>query len=103
MKLGYFKHNADKVRKPKKLTMIDFLIVLYVSEQAEANKYQIKKFVTNSHGTVSISLTYLVKHGFLRVTREHKAGGGISRLYAVGVKGRHLVGDFLNLMHAPVI
>ena len=103
MRLGYFKYNADKVRKPKSLTMIDFLIVLYVSEQAEASKYMIRKFVTNSPATVAISLTYLVKHGFLRVSRVHKSGGGISRLYVVGVKGRHLVGDFLNLMNVPAI
>jgi DNA-binding PadR family transcriptional regulator len=103
MKLGYFKYNADKVRKPKKLTFIDFLIVLYVSEQTSATKYDIKKFVTNSNGTVSQSLTYLVKNSFLRVAREHKAGGGISRQYVVGVKGRHMVGDFLSLMNAPII
>lgn len=102
MKLGYFRYHAKRVYQPRKLTFIDFLIVLYVSEQDYATKYDIKKFVTNSNGTVTASLTYLVKNGFLRVAREHKAGGGFSRQYVVGVKGRHMVSDFTSLMQAPI-
>jgi len=102
MKLGFFRHNANRVRRPRKLTMIDFLIVLYVSEQDYATKYTIKKYVTTSNSTVTDSLTYLVKQGMLKVAREHKKAAGMSRHYVVGVKGRHMISDFYTLMERPV-
>ena len=102
MKLGYFRHHANTVRKPRKLTFIDFLIVLYVSEQDYATKYDIRKYVTNSNVTVTESLTYLVKRGMLKVTREHKTARGFSRHYAVGVAGRNMIQDFKLLMGRPV-
>lgn len=102
MKLGYFRHNANKVRKDRKLTMMDFFIVLFVSEQDYATKYDIRKYVTNSNGTVTESLTYLVKQGMLKVAREAKTARGMSRHYAVGVKGRHMISDFYTLMERPV-
>jgi predicted transcriptional regulator len=102
MKLGYFRHNADIVRKPRKLTQMDFFIVLYVSEQDYATKYDIKKYVTNSNATVTESLTYLVKRGMLKVAREFKTSRGFSRQYVVGVKGRHMIQEFYTLMERPV-
>jgi DNA-binding MarR family transcriptional regulator len=98
MKLGYFRHNANLVRKDRKLTFIDFLIVLYVSEQDYATKYDIRKYVTNSNGTVTESLTYLIKQGMLKVAREFKTARGFSRQYSVGMKGRNMIQDFYTLM-----
>jgi len=102
MKLGYFRHHANTVRTPRKLTFIDFLIVLYVSEQDYATKYDIRKYVTNSNGTVTDSLTYLVKRGMLRVARQHKHARGFSRQYVVGIAGRNMIEDFKLLMSRPV-
>ena len=102
MKLGYFRHHANQVRRSRNLTFIDFLIVLYVSEQDYSTKYDIRKYVTNSNGTVTESLTYLIKQGMLKVAREHKTSRGFSRQYAVGVKGRHMIQEFYTLMERPV-
>ena len=103
MKLGFYRYNATKVRKRRKLTAAEFDIVLYVSERDSATKYDIQKYIFASHKTITDSLMHLVDEGFLKIIRESKGRAGISRLYRVGVKGRHMISDFYTLMESPVI
>ena len=102
MKLGLYRYNASKVRKKRKLTAIDFDIVLFASERDSICKYDVRKYVTNSNGVVTTSLTYLVQQGFLKVTQNHRSKAGLKRRYACGIKGRYMVSEFKTLMSSPV-
>jgi DNA-binding PadR family transcriptional regulator len=102
MKLGLFKYHADKVRKKRKLTFLDFVIALYISECDSVTKYDVKKYVTSSNGTVATSLAYLVDQGIVKIVQRHRGRAGISQKYAIGVKGRHMITEFQMLMTSPV-
>jgi len=98
-KLGLYRHCVNQIRKEYKVTALDFDVVLYLSEKDSTSKYDLWKHVSPSRGSVTQSLTYLEKAGFIKVVRKHRPGvRGVSGLYAVKGKGRSMVTDFYMKM-----
>ena len=81
---------------------MDFDIALFISERDQSTKYDIMKYVTKSSATVTTCLNYLVDKRIIKITQQHRVQAGMSRKYAIAVKGRHMITDFYTLMNSPV-
>lgn len=98
-KLGLYRHCVNIVRKEYKVSAVDFDVVLYMAEHSVVSRDDLQKYVTNSRGTMTTSLDYLVSKLFIKVVREHRVGvRGMSATYAIAPKGRNMVTDFYMKM-----
>lgn len=98
-KLGLYRHCVNEMKRKYKVTALDFDIVLYTSEQDMVTQYELMKYVSNSGGSVRVSLQYLVKKGFLKIVRIHRPGvGGKPAKYSITGKSRTMIMDFYMKM-----
>jgi len=94
-KLGLYRHNVNKIRKKYKITPLDFDVVLYLSDHDSASKYSILKEVSNSYGSITVSLNYLREKGFIKQVRIHRTGkNGVPGAFAITGKARSMVTEF---------
>lgn len=103
-KLGHYRSTVNKIRKKYKITPLDFDVMLYISEKEMTTKYEILKNVSNSKGSIQVSITYMHKQGLIKATRQYRRGiKGFPSGWIVTGKGRGIITEFYMTMFPDII